>query len=88
MLLTVVCSWFSGVFFLLQSYKKYLSHPISWITCEFGWFIDRRTLYSLFTKEVCYITCFPLLLFFELMPNLRLTKVNGIIVCQVIHLKS
>ena len=45
-------------------------------------------LYSLLVEEVCYITCFPMLLFFELMPNLRLTKVNGIIVCQVIHLKS
>ncbi len=29
-----------------------------------------------------------MLLIFELMPNLRLTKVNGILVCQVIHLKS
>ena len=54
--------------------KKYLSRPRSWMTCEFGQFIGRRTLYSLLVEEVCYITCFPMLLFFELMPNLRLTK--------------
>jgi len=29
-----------------------------------------------------------MLLIFELMPNLRLAKVNGILVCQVIHFKS
>ena len=30
----------------------------------------------------------PDVAFLELMPNLRLTKSYGIIVCQVIHLKS
>lgn len=38
--------------------------------------------------QVCFITYSSKLHFFELMPNLRLAKVNGIIVCQVIHLKS